>query len=329
MLMGTALKFVDDSPICDPEYLRQIDPVWTRGNVPSGFWKKPAHRRDYLMWLADRLGFHRMADFYRMKVWNDFPRNFGNTLLGYWHCSALEAVQECFPQHDWKGWLFTKAPEGFWDSAENRRSYLDWLEKELGFRGPEAWCQIRMKDIVSRGGGKLVRRCGSLYTLMREYLPQIAWDRINPHRPFTVDEVLAWADVYHARHGTWPTERSGTVPESGVNWKSINNSFKHGTRGLPGGTSLAKFLKEHRGVPVGRPSPQLTEEQILAWADAHFAAQGKWPTQRSGTIAGTHDTWHAVESALTRGVRGLPAGPPLPCCWQSGEAGGKRRVAAV
>ena len=57
--------------------------------------------------------------------------------------------------------------------------------------------------------------------------------------------------------------------------------------------------------------PPLSEEQILAWADAHFAARGKWPVEVSGSISGTNETWMAVASALRLGTRGLLPGSSL------------------
>ena len=80
----------------------------------------------------------------------------------------------------------------------------------------------------------------------------------------------------------------------------------------PAGTSLAKLLEKHRGVRVGRGPPNLSEKQILVWADAHFAARGKWPTRESGPIAGTRESWLSVDLALRTGDRGLRGGSSLP-----------------
>lgn len=59
------------------------------------------------------------------------------------------------------------------------------------------------------------------------------------------------------------------------------------------------------------PRP-LTESDILAWADAHHAASGRWPTAESGPVgAAPGETWAAVDSALREGHRGLWAGGSL------------------
>ncbi|HEV3003742.1 MAG TPA: hypothetical protein VGX78_04745 [Pirellulales bacterium] len=56
----------------------------------------------------------------------------------------------------------------------------------------------------------------------------------------------------------------------------------------------------------------LTIERILAWADAHHARMGRWPTQWSGQIRDTRrENWANVNDMLRRGGRGLPGGSSL------------------
>ena len=361
--------------------------MWMPGRVPLRFWQDETHRRDYLLWSAHRLGFRSMEDFYRLELGACYRRNYGRGLAAFWGNSALAAVRECFPEYDWKPWLFVAVPKGFWESLGNRRSYLDWLGQRLGYRRmndwyeitihdflgnrgaglmayyrsspalavtslvpgrnwcewkfqqvplgfwdtaenrhrylrwvgkelrfhrPEDWYWIRARDITSRHGSELVQRYASLYDLMREFLPHLDWDRVDKHRPIRVEEILAWADSHHARHGTWPTGDSGEISGTGRTWGGIDKCLRLGYRGLPGRTTLAKFLEKERGVPDRRKSPNLSAEQVLAWADAYFAAHGKWPRKESGSIPGTRETWTAIDSAMRVGGRGFQRGSSLP-----------------
>ena len=61
------------------------------------------------------------------------------------------------------------------------------------------------------------------------------------------------------------------------------------------------------------PRPELTIRQILAWADAHYKRQGKWPNKHTpGVIpASLEDLWCNVDDALRWGHRGLPGGCSL------------------
>ncbi len=135
-----------------------------------------------------------------------------------------------------------------------------------------------------------------------------------------VEQILAWADAHHAGHGVWPAVGPGTVSgvvagAPGESWKAINHALALGLRGLPGDSSLAELLAEHRGVPLPdmgpqalaekiwaweqeqfpvkgprhqhpkrRHCPSLTIASILAWADDHRAATGSWPMVLSGPV---------------------------------------------
>jgi hypothetical protein len=63
---------------------------------------------------------------------------------------------------------------------------------------------------------------------------------------------------------------------------------------------------------MGRTRPRLTVAQILAWADAHQARTGRWPSATSGPVGeAPGETWQAINQALRGGWRGLPAGDSL------------------
>ncbi len=93
----------------------------------------------------------------------------------------------------------------------------------------------------------------------------------------------------------------------------MDGNLRKGQRGLPGGSSLARLLAEHRGLPWRPPPPPLTIDQILAWADAHHETTGRWPNLLSGPVVQEpSETWIAVDHALRSGGRGLPGGSSLP-----------------
>ncbi len=137
--------------------------------------------------------------------------------------------------------------------------------------------------------------------------------RIPVYRPFTVAQVLAWADRFHRRHGRWPISKSGPLDGvRGLTWSLVDNALRVGTRGLPGGSSLAQLLEQHRQVPNRRNAPRLTEQGILSWADAHHRRTGQWPTVGSGVIPeSSGDTWRRLDNLLRSGSRGLPGGDTL------------------
>jgi hypothetical protein len=129
----------------------------------------------------------------------------------------------------------------------------------------------------------------------------------------TIEQVLAWADAYHARTGRWPRAQSGRVGDApGETWSGVDSALFQRLRGLPGGMTLAQLLAERRGAPAIQTSRPLTVDQILAWADAHRAATGRWPVEDSGPVSGAPgESWKAISLALANGYRGLPPGSSL------------------
>jgi hypothetical protein len=155
-------------------------------------------------------------------------------------------------------------------------------------------------------GGTTLRR------LLRE--KRHVWGRQTPEQ-LSLEQILAWADAHHAANGDWPRKNSGTVRTAPfhIEWASIDGALRGGKRGLPGGSSLGRLLAEERAVQSVESQEPLTIEQILAWADAHHEATGKWPTFRSGAVERAHPPlkWAAIDDALRNGLRGLPAGSSL------------------
>jgi hypothetical protein len=134
--------------------------------------------------------------------------------------------------------------------------------------------------------------------------------------PLTLETILAWADAHHARTGTWPNRFSGPIPEApGESWAKVAVAMYEGLRGLPAGKSLAQLLEEERGrhrykALLRRPPHAI--QQLLTWADAHYARTGRWPRCRPEPIPeapGEH--WRAIDQALRQGARGLPGGSSL------------------
>jgi hypothetical protein len=143
-----------------------------------------------------------------------------------------------------------------------------------------------------------------------------------PRSRLTKKKILGWAKAYHDRTGKWPSTTSGPIEgPDGEIWRSINRALEKGTRGMPPGGSLRKllvgrfhpedteFYQRPRVRPIKEPLRPLTEEQVLAWADAHHERTGEWPSLTSGRIKGTKgENWRAINQVLYLGYRGLAGG---------------------
>lgn len=133
-----------------------------------------------------------------------------------------------------------------------------------------------------------------------------------PH--FSEKQILKWADAYRSIHGKWPSRSAGPIDGvSGETWHIVEVALSLGSRGLPGGSSLAGLLFRERGIRHKHALPRLTEKAILQWAGGHHSASGEWPKATSGAVIGAPgETWLAIQMALSRGRRGLPGRSSLP-----------------
>jgi len=72
--------------------------------------------------------------------------------------------------------------------------------------------------------------------------------------PLSERKILAWADAHHRRTGCWPNYRSGPIDDAlGESWGAVELALQRGLRGLSGGSSLYRLLKERRHIPGPRP----------------------------------------------------------------------------
>ena len=222
---------------------------------------------------------------------------------GYWFSTLKAAVQADREQR--------QVP----DLGEDQ--VLDWADAFFARTGN--WPRFNSGPIPEAPGETWLLVEGALAFGLRGFSPggtlprffaahRGRYNRQDPN--FSIEQILAWADAWQARTADWPTGHSGYVPGAGgLSWRGVDAALIKGRGGLPGGSSLAQLLATERAVVHHTP---LTEEQILAWADAHHARTGGWPRVSSGPIAeAPEENWPAVSAALDYGCRGLPGGSSL------------------
>jgi len=163
-----------------------------------------------------------------------------------------------------------------------------------------------------------LRRCGRGLHVPGMSLPQLLSEARGVRNRgrlarFTHRQIVAWTLAHYERTRTWPTDRSGAIPEApGETWRAVDKALRDGGRGLPGGSSLFQLLAQAHHVRLHERLPALTTDRIHDWARAYFERHKRLPTQKSGRISGTRGiTWGAVQQALQRGYRGLPGGSSL------------------
>jgi hypothetical protein len=202
------------------------------------------------------------------------------------------------------------------------RQILEWAEDHFSQSG--RWPSILSGRVLAAPGEKWVninmalkngqRGLPSGYTLATLLGKAPGSDRSLRRSKLTQRQILEWADMHFRRHERWPRFDSGTIAGApGETWAIVDSALKQGSRGLPGGTTLAQLLHRHRRAPyMQKNETLLTEAQILAWADAHRRRTGRWPTGGSGPVFDdpTED-WRRLRDSLYEGTRGLPGGSSI------------------
>ncbi len=220
-------------------------PIWVRGRVPNGYWSTRANRARYMVWLGKRLGFAKRTDWYRLTR-QDFLDHYGGGLLAtvYGH-SPLAALRDYAPRYDWKPWLLTKTPQGFWADPANRRLYMRWLGQQLGFKKPRDWYALRKHHFVKhRGEGMLANYCrNSPIDAVKEHLPRTKWKEWLFHEA----PQGFWRDAENRhRYMTWLKGRLRVRdPED---WYRVTRAHFTRYRGatlLQNGYSPLTLLREH------------------------------------------------------------------------------------
>jgi hypothetical protein len=151
-----------------------------------------------------------------------------------------------------------------------------WPKSDSGVIGETeglSWCEV--DNALCRGDFGQVPG----YSLAKLLADKRGIHRTSGKPLLSVEHILAWADEYHARWGTWPNHASGAIEGTRETWKSVELPLYQGLRGLLGGSSLAKLLSEKRDVRNGRFLPRLSIEQVLVGGGSPPA--GGWPNRSS------------------------------------------------
>ena len=125
-----------------------------------------------------------MEDWYH-STGEDIVQNGGRGLPCYYNDSASVALQNVYPEHNWKLEKFVYKPKslcnntdsqrksfldannlktinaGFWKVHENHKKFYDWSETQLEWTCMEDWYNVTVADIVKNGGGCLQMSSGN------------------------------------------------------------------------------------------------------------------------------------------------------------------------
>jgi hypothetical protein len=133
--------------------------------------------------------------------------------------------------------------------------------------------------------------------------------------PLTEKIICDWVGKFIEKNKRKPTKSDGIIEFAnneykGETWKTINFSLLRGTRGLRGGSSLAKLIQQKFGIRDYCNPPKLSLEMIREWIQKYIIKHNTKPTAKSGIVEFAEDeykgiTWAAIADAMSNGRRGL------------------------
>lgn len=150
--------------------------IWKFRQLPHGYWDNKKNVLHFVEYLAEQLGFKDMKDWYRISS-EDIVKNGGSQLLEKYGDSCSEVIISAYPEYDWTIWKFERVPRCYWNHEENRRSFLDWIGQQLGFKNLDDWYNITAKDILDNGGQELLGQYGGLSNkIIQDVYRDHVWD---------------------------------------------------------------------------------------------------------------------------------------------------------
>lgn len=155
--------------------------AWEFARMPMRLWDNRATCRQYMNWLGKRLGYTCLDDWYGLKL-SDVEENHGAMLAHKYRDSVSALVIDLVPRRRWCEWKFGRVPTGFWDCPENRRRYVRWLGKRLGYRRRKDWHRLRRRHFQNHYGGSLAGMYRSAADLLEECFPDWDWTSYRRQR---------------------------------------------------------------------------------------------------------------------------------------------------
>tara|TARA_B100001996_G_scaffold27295_1_gene20949 strand:+ start:141 stop:2144 length:2004 start_codon:yes stop_codon:yes gene_type:complete len=161
------------------------------GGCIKGLWNSKKIQLKYLKWLGEKLGYTKQEDWYKIRG-KDLLKNYGTNLLTkYYKSSAQKIVIELLKSgtwyrcengrlvkyNEWYEWKFDRVAGDFWRDIKNRKKYVKWLGKKLGYTTLEDWYQVGALDIENNKGGGLLNHYynSSRLVLLKEIFPDYEW----------------------------------------------------------------------------------------------------------------------------------------------------------
>lgn len=74
--------------------------------------------------------------------------------------------------------------------------------------------------------------------------------------PLSLDQIRGWVLAHFRRTGGRPSRKGGPISDApGETWNAVDQALPHGRRGMPGGSSLPKVIRECQATEPAKNRP--------------------------------------------------------------------------
>lgn len=179
--------------LCSKDYCRFEGSGSTKRN-----WKSKEVQKRFFDWLGGHLGYKSMEDRYDISA-NNIYQNGGRGVLHYYSESPSIALQNIYPQHNWRLDKFRNKPT-------NKRNFFDLLYKQLGYKSMDDWYNVTVDKIHKSGGVALLlqRYNNSPSKALMDIYPEHNWQlwkfkmvpmgywKTLKQKPQEISKVIDW-----------------------------------------------------------------------------------------------------------------------------------------
>lgn len=137
------------------------------------------NRKNFLNEVARKLDIKNPSDWGNVKL-HQIHKFGGVSLLShYYNNSVFACLQSVYNgdfnllihalEIEWKKEWFSKVPNSYWKSMENRKMLMDQIAKKLNIKNPSDWGKVTQNCIYELGGCSLLTRYynGSLFACLQ------------------------------------------------------------------------------------------------------------------------------------------------------------------
>jgi hypothetical protein len=138
--------------------------------VPASFWDQKSNLVLLIKMLEKELKITKAEDWYKVTL-ATLGKHAPSSVFRRHHLSEL--LQMAYPTQTWLPWKFSfGVPPSFWEKAENKVRFVEWLAKDMSIKQLDDWYKVTSSQIKDRGGGIKQREFAQM---LRAMYPEHTW----------------------------------------------------------------------------------------------------------------------------------------------------------